>query len=185
MLETTQRTEEPELRDAMDRYATGDSAAFELLYDRMAPRLRAMLRRRCDPALAEDIIQQTFLRIHCARAHYRRGHDVAPWAYAIARRLLIDAWRRQRREDQRPPEHSGENALPGPEDDLIAGETALRLERELDALPPLHREAFSLVKLEGYSLDHTAELLGTSVNAIKLRVHRAYRSLRSAVQGSK
>jgi RNA polymerase sigma-70 factor (ECF subfamily) len=183
--ETIHRTEEPELRDAMDRYATGDFSAFEVLYDRLAPRLRAMLRRRrCNAALTEDIIQQTFLRIHCARAHYRRDHEVVPWAYAIARRLLIDAWRREQREEGRS-ERVGEAAIPGPEDELIAGETARRLERGLDALPPLHREAFSLVKFDGLSLEQTAQVLGTSVTAIKLRIHRAYQSLRSAAQGSK
>jgi RNA polymerase sigma-70 factor, ECF subfamily len=185
MPETIQRTDEPELREAMDRYATGDFSAFEVLYDRLAPRLRAMLRRRgCEAALTEDILQQTFLRIHCARAHYRRGHEVVPWAYAIARRLLIDTWRRQQRDERREP-LVGDGVLPGPEDELIAGETALRLERGLDDLPPLHREAFSLVKLDGLSLEETAQVLGTSVTAIKLRVHRAYQRLRNAAQGSK
>jgi RNA polymerase sigma-70 factor (ECF subfamily) len=184
-METLRRAEEPELRAAMDRYATGDFSAFELLYDDLAPRLRAMLRRRrCDPALIEDIIQQTFLRMHCARAHYRRGQEVSPWAYAIARHLLIDAWRLQQREARRI-ERTGRASLPGPEDELIAGETARQLERGFDALPPLHREAFSLVKRDGLSLEQTAQMLGTSVNAIKLRVHRAYRALRGAAQGSK
>src|SRR5262245_47571506 len=49
------------LSEAMDRYADGDTSAFDVLYDELAPRLRTMLRRkRCNPALIEDLIQQTF-----------------------------------------------------------------------------------------------------------------------------
>jgi RNA polymerase sigma-70 factor (ECF subfamily) len=180
MLET-RRIEEPALREAMDRYATGDFEAFAVLYDGLAPRLRAMLRRRrCDAALTEDLIQQTFLRIHCARGHYQRGQEVLPWAFAIARRLLIDVWRKNQREGRRlvgEPE-----SLPGPEEEVIAGETARRFARTLDEMSPLHREAFDLVKLDGLSLEQTAQVLGTSVTAIKLRIHRAYQSLRGGGQ---
>jgi RNA polymerase sigma-70 factor (ECF subfamily) len=176
---------DPELRAAMDRYATGDAAAFEPLYDGLAPRLRAMLRRQgCDPALVEDLVQQTFLRIHCARGHYRSGHAVIPWAYAIARRLMIDAWRRDRR-DERKERAVAPARPPDPEEQVIAGETAHRLAHDLDELPPLNRQAFTLVKLDGLSLEQTAGKLGTTVNAIKLRIHRAYQSLRGAAQDPK
>src|ERR1700754_4469287 len=102
MTATFQEYEETSIRAAMDRYATGDDSAFEVVYDNVAPRLRAMFRRRgCDFALTEDLLQQTFLQLHVARAHYRRGQEVLPWAFAIARRLLIDAWRRNVREQRR------------------------------------------------------------------------------------
>ncbi|HKP64029.1 MAG TPA: RNA polymerase sigma factor [Polyangiales bacterium] len=171
------------LSDAMDRYADGDTSAFDVLYDELAPRLRAMLRRkRCNPALAEDLIQQTFLRMHCARAHYRRGQEVVPWAFAIARRLSIDAWRHAELERrQQRPEAS---LAPGPEELLIAGETARALADGLERLAPQHREAFSLVKLDGLSLEQTAQVLGTTVTAIKLRLHRAYQALRGAIEGA-
>ena len=177
--------EAPELAVAMDRYAMGDTAAFEQLYDALAPRLRAMLRRQgCDPALVEDLVQQTFLRIHCARGHYHSGQAVIPWAYAIARRLMIDTWRRAGRE------HRKQNAdtpaqPPGPEEEAIADETADKLAHDLEELPPLHREAFTLVKVDGLSLEQTAGKLGTSVNAIKLRIHRAYQSLRGSAEQPK
>lgn len=184
MLEN-RRIEEPELREAMDRYATGDAGAFALLYDGLAPRLRAMLRRRhCDTALTEDLIQQTFLRIHCARGHYQRGQEVLPWAFAIARRLLIDAWRKRQREGRLTLGEPVESPA-GPDEEVIAGETAGRLARTLDEMSPLHREAFDLVKVDGLSLAQTAQVLGTSVTAIKLRIHRAYESLRGGEQETK
>ena len=63
----------------MDRYAQGDSAAFGIVYDLLAPRLFAFLIRQTrSRAAAEDLVQQTFLQIHCARASYIGGADVTP-----------------------------------------------------------------------------------------------------------
>ena len=172
------------LCDAMDRYADGDASAFNLLYDELAPRLRAMLRRKgCDSALTEDLIQETFLRLHRARAHYRRGQEVVPWAFAIARRLLIDTWRHRSVEQRRAPD---ETAAPAsPEEQLIADETVRALAAGIERLPPQNHEAFSLVKFDGLSLEQAAQVLGTTVTAIKLRVHRAYLALRGSTQESK
>jgi RNA polymerase sigma-70 factor (ECF subfamily) len=168
----------------MDRYATGDDAAFGIVYDSLAPRLRAMLRRKgCDAAQVEDLIQQTFLRIHLARAHYQRGQQVVPWAFAIARHLLIDAWRHSRYEQRKPEQVVSQP--PAPDEALIADETARGLARELEALPARNREAFSLVKLDGLSLEQAAQVLGTTVTATKLRLHRAYRALRGTAQETK
>src|SRR5580692_3967221 len=84
---------------AMDRYACGEHAAFSELYDLLAPRLSAfLLRRTRDASQTEDLLQQTFLQMHHARRHFGTGADVTPWAYAIARRLFIDAFRKRGRE---------------------------------------------------------------------------------------
>jgi len=75
----------------MARYAAGDDTAFPELYRLLAPRLHAFLGRRLrNPSQAEDVLQQTFLQIHAARSRFSPGSEVMPWAFAIARRLLID-----------------------------------------------------------------------------------------------
>jgi len=58
---------------------------------------------------------------------------------------------------------------------------ALCVERELARLPPTHREAFELVKEDGLSHAEAAEVLGTTVSAVKLRAHRTYQALRAAL----
>src|ERR1700722_4327177 len=84
---------------AMERYAGGDDASFGLVYDALAPRLfRYLLRQTRQRARAEDLLQQTMLHIHRARASLIPGAEVTPWAFAIARRLLIDSLRRSSRE---------------------------------------------------------------------------------------
>src|SRR6266566_2911766 len=82
---------------AMDRYASGDVEAFSVLYDLLAPRLYGfLLRQTRNASQAEDLVQQTLLQIHCARGRFIRGAPVTPWAFAIARRLLIDESRKHR-----------------------------------------------------------------------------------------
>src|SRR5512133_1589424 len=80
--------------EAMDRYADGDEGAFGILYDELAPRLhRYALRGTRSRSAADDLVQQVMLQLHAARGRFLRSAAVLPWAYAIARRLLIDARR--------------------------------------------------------------------------------------------
>lgn len=168
----------------MDRYATGDDAAFAVVYDALAPRLLGFLTRKTrDRALAEDLLQQTFLQMHCARESYVTGADVVPWAFAIARRLSIDAWRKRGREIPIDAGDVSESLVSElcPDGAFRASEAAAVIERTLGALPESQRTAFQLLKLEGLTLAQAAETLGDSVMAVKLRAHRAYEALRKAL----
>jgi RNA polymerase sigma-70 factor (ECF subfamily) len=179
---------------AMDRYAAGDDAAFGELYDLLAPRLASFLSRRTrDDARTEDLVQQTFLQMHSARRHFAAGAAVTPWAFAIARRLLIDAVRkdhgatdattarlrwRQGREEEAPSTPS-----PGALPDQVAARHRLtaRIYEALQGMSEIDRVAFELVKCEGLSMAEAAEVLGTTENAVKLRAFRTYESLRATL----
>ena len=175
---------------AMERYSNGDGAAFAELYDAIAPRLLGFLRKATRDAVAtEDLMQQTFLQIHRARGSFIPGAPVMPWALAIAKRLMIDSARRQRVElglfmhapadDDRMT--SEPTATPATDDVLDARRLERRVQQRLDALPETQRTAYQLVKQEGLSLQSAAEVLGTSVTAVKLRTHRAYQALRAVL----
>jgi RNA polymerase sigma-70 factor (ECF subfamily) len=169
---------------AMERYAAGDDAAFAAVYDALSPRLYGfLLRQTREAARAEDILQQTLLQIHRARASFIPGAEVMPWAFAIARRLLVDSVRRGRREllsaDGEPDPGASREA--GADEIVQARQLAKRLEAELEKLPPAQRVAFELVKNEGLSMAEAAQVLGTTVAAVKLRAHRAYEALRTAL----
>jgi RNA polymerase sigma-70 factor (ECF subfamily) len=171
----------------MDRYARGEDDAFEALYDGLAPRLVAfLLRQTRDRARAEDVVQQTMLQIHRARGRFVPGARVIPWAFAIARRLLIDSHRRGGREAVAPSDDAAAEdlleALDARADDVaIAKELAAKIDRALRELPENQRVAFELIKQEGLSVAEAAEALGTTVAAVKLRAHRAYEALREAL----
>jgi RNA polymerase sigma-70 factor (ECF subfamily) len=176
--------ERTEADTAMERYAAGDNAAFARVYDALAPRLYGyLLRQTRDRARAEDLVQQTLLQMHRARDRFVPGADVTPWAFAIARRLLIDTVRRGRREvltDDGEPD-AGTSADPSADDHVAAVELEARLRRELQRLPESQRTAFELVKSEGLSMAEAAAVLGTTTMAVKLRAHRAYEALRMAL----
>lgn len=171
----------------MDRYAAGDDAAFGEVYDRLAPRLFGyLLRHTRDRSRAEDIVQQTMLRIHKARGRFLPGAEVMPWAFAIARRLLVDSHRRGGREVLATSDDDDQSdlliAVDAPADEVaIAKETAAKLDAELRRLPENQRVAFELIKRDGLSVAEAAQVLGTTVAAVKLRAHRAYEALREAL----
>lgn len=163
---------------AMERYASGDDAAFARVYDEVAPRLLRHLRRHVAcKAIVEDLVQQTFLQMHRARGRFIPGAEVVPWAFAIAMRLMIDGMRNERvRARLQLPVLLASEERP---DALVeADQTAQRLARVLSRLPRAQREAFELQRLDGLSQHETALALGISESAVKSLIHRATRALR-------
>jgi RNA polymerase sigma-70 factor (ECF subfamily) len=169
---------------AMDRYAGGDDGAFAEVYDEVAPVLyRYLYARVRTAAAAEDFLQQTFLLVHRARGTFIVGSSVLPWAFAIARRLLIDEHRRRGRTVAVAfgdwMDASAPATLDTPEEALSARELVAELSQALSALPETQRTAFELLRLHGLSHAEAAERTGTTVSAVKLRAHRAYAALRA------
>jgi RNA polymerase sigma-70 factor (ECF subfamily) len=186
-----ERDESGELDAAMQRYAAGDGAAFQVVYAGAAPRIRLFLRRLCGSfELADDLLQETFLRLHRARGSFGPGASVLPWVYAIARNCYIDNLRAQRARP-RPAATvvEGDEAVvelstgrdASAEEQSIARQTAELVERELARMTLARREAFVLLRYEGMSVAEAAEVLGVSEGAVKLRAFHAYEALRRAL----
>lgn len=173
---------------AMAAYGGGDDDAFVVVYEALGPLLlRYLLRLVRDPALAEDLLQVTFLHLHMARGRFIPGADVGPWARTIARRLVIDHVR-HRRNERRTREPLDELAdvvpsgEPSGEASAIAGELSAALSQRVETLPPRQHEAFRLMRSEGLRADQAAARLGTTTAAVKLRFHRALDSLREVAR---
>jgi RNA polymerase sigma-70 factor, ECF subfamily len=177
-----------EPRALMQRYQAGDAGAFRELYALVAPRLLGYLSKLTrSRAVADDLLQQTFLKIHRARAAYVADADPLPWFYSIAHRTFIDHVRKDQRAIVRG---TGDGVVPdvpagidGQSDDR-RDEPRVDLElarAALDALaelPAQQREAVVLTKLEGKSVAEAAEIVGTTTGAMKVRAHRGYEALR-------
>jgi RNA polymerase sigma-70 factor, ECF subfamily len=175
-------------KELMARYCDGDASAFRELYALVAPRLLGYLMKMArQRALAEDLLQHTFLKVHRARSAYVRGADPVPWIYAIAHRTFLDEARKQKRavvrvgEGDQLPEQQAD--LRGDADDRRDEPRAdpELMTAALDALaelPAQQREAVVLTKLDGKSVAEAAEIAGTTVGAMKVRAHRGYEALR-------
>ena len=171
----------------MQRYQSGDPAAFRELYDQVAPRLHGYLVKMThDRALADDLLQLTFLKLHRARAAYVQGADPLPWLYAIAHRTFLDEARKTKRAivraagDDVPEvaaglsgESEGQRDEPRGDPELAAQALAAIAE-----LPLAQRQAVVLTKLDGKSVAEAAAIAGTTPGAMKVRAHRGYEALR-------
>lgn len=163
-----------ELEALMSRYQQGDSSAATELVTRLSPALhRFFMLRYVSRRFADDLLQETWLRIHEVRHTYRPGQPVLPWLYAIARNIRVDQYRKTRRVESREqqveilPEAVSAERPPGPDLDAM-----------LAALPEAQREVVAMLKISGMSLEEVARATSSSVGSVKQKAHRAYEKLR-------
>lgn len=167
----------------MERFIDGDDAAFEALFQRLAPRVRQSLRFLAgDAALADDLTQVTFLKVLRASGTYRRGMSVEAWIYGIARHAYFD----ERRRGFRTHEVLAADPISPQVASELPSEPSAReesLARALELLPEPQREALVLLKVYELSAKEAAAAVGTSEAAIKMRAQRGYETLRRLLEG--
>jgi RNA polymerase sigma-70 factor (ECF subfamily) len=168
------------LETLMSRYQAGDFAAVTALVEGIGPQLhRFFMAQSASRSDADDLLQETWLRIHRVRHTYRSGEPVLPWFYAIARRTGIDHYRRSIRTTarERRLEELPDAAAMCPDDEPPAHD----LEVLLAPLPENQREVIRLMKVGGMTLEEVARATSCSVGSVKQKVHRAYKNLRSRI----
>ncbi len=161
----------------MARYQAGDFAAVTALVECIGPQLhRFFMAQSASHSDADDLLQETWLRIHRVRHTYRPGEPVLPWFYAIARRVRIDHYRRASRTTarERRLDELSDVAATLPKEEAQADD----LESILAPLSESQREVIRMMKVAGMSLEEVARATSCSVGSVKQKVHRAYRNLR-------
>lgn len=169
--------------DLMSAWVGGDPRAFREIFDRYAPRLLGMLRRGLhDEPAAQDLVQQTFLQLHRARADFRAGARFRPWLFTIALNLKREHFRRLSRRREEARDDFEQHVGSAPSGDHLAREQAARLvQLALRELPDNQREVIELHWLAELPFPEVAEAVGASLSAVKVRAHRGYARLREAV----
>lgn len=129
---------------------------------------------------ARDLVQEVFFRLLKYRDSFRPEAPFAPWLYRLARNACIDQLRKSGRE--RPTEDDFERADPTPlvPEEMERREELQKLQTALGRLPEDKRELLLLARSGTLSYEQIATLLGCSVGALKVRVHRALQLLRAA-----
>ena len=164
----------------MERYQQADPEAPHALVVALSPDLLRYFRNQvASRQQADDLLQETWMRIHRVRHTYRPGEPVWPWVYAIARRVRIDGYRRMRRITAheiamevlpvQPTQVEHRDSLPS-FDELIA------------ALPESQKEVVTMLKVGGLSLEEVARATSSTVGAVKQMAHRAYQRLRELLE---
>jgi len=166
----------------MSRYQEGDFTAATTLINRLSPQLhRFFVVQSASRRNADDLLQETWLRIHKVRHTYRPSQPVLPWFYAIARHVRVDNYRKAirttAREDRLEEMSEMEAAIPGQ-----SGRTD-DLEALLEPLPESQREVIEMLTVAGMSLEEVARATSSSIGSVKQKAHRAYEKLRETVSG--
>jgi RNA polymerase sigma-70 factor, ECF subfamily len=168
------------LESLMALYQRGDFTAAAALIERISPQLYRFFAARQDSrAHAEDLLQETWLRIHKVRHTYQVGEPALPWFYAIARHVRVDNYRKSMRTmtGQRELEMLSRIAAENPENP----EPIDTLDALLAPLSESQREVIAMLKISGMSLEEVARATSSSVGAVKQKAHRAYVKLRKSM----
>lgn len=186
--------DELEDHELMQRYADGDERAFALLFDRHRGPVYNFILRSCGRRdVAEELLQDVFLRVIKSAERYEASAKFTTWLYTIARNACIDAARSRSRADL----YSLQNPVGDDEDganthqDLLADERAHsgrvdterkvfrdRLQKALQKLPEKQREVFVLREISGLKFREIADVLDTKVPTVKSRMRYALKTLR-------
>lgn len=163
---------------------TGDLGAFADLYERYrVPVFTFLVRLTGHHHLAEDLLQETFLRVYRARHAYEASERFRAWLFTIVRRLVADHYRRESIEWD--PERDAVETLVAPdtaEQHAEARELFARVEQGLSQLPPAQREVIVLSRFAGMDADEIARVTGSTPGAVRVALHRALRRLRSLIE---
>ena len=184
-----ERTDE----ELLAAYQQGDTGAFELLLRRhRAPLFTFLLRMLGDRTKAEDLAQETFLRIVKGAQAWEQRARFQTWLYTIARNLCVDASRRDRFRradslDQTGPDDEPPlvDSVTGDGIDPARGAESARLrpvlQKALLSLPVEQREVFILREQAGLPFKEIAETVGVNENTVKSRMRYALEGLRKAL----
>jgi RNA polymerase sigma-70 factor, ECF subfamily len=143
-------------------------------------KLHAFIRARvADGATADDLTQETLLKVYRSQASLRDGDRLEAWLYRIARRTLIDYYRKRRPSEELPASLKSES-----EDEVSAIRDAVLIStiRYMEELPDAYRVPIQLSELEGMSMPRIALRLGLNLTAVKSRVRRGRQMLKRKLQ---
>lgn len=171
----------------VERLRRGDEAAFDLVYDALNLRLFTFLlrlSRRRD--VAEDLLEETWLRLVSHAHRLRRDTRLGPWLFTVARNLHVSYVRSRLLEDSAK---AGLMSLwpfsverSSPFEATAASELERRIERALASLPAASREVLLLVGVAGLDHADAADVCGITPEALRQRLHRARAMLARALE---
>jgi RNA polymerase sigma-70 factor, ECF subfamily len=181
------------LESDVARLRRGDRQALESAMARYQHRLyRYLLRISREPALAEDLFQQTWMRVVERISQFDPQRSFEAWLFSVARNLAIDHLRRYRPESLDEPaagdegSETRESRLPasGPSalDRILEHERAARVAAALAEMPAIYREVLSLRFEEEMKLEEIAVVLDAPVSTVKTRLRRGLDAMRDKIE---
>ncbi|CAK16028.1 sigma-70 family RNA polymerase sigma factor [Pseudomonas entomophila] len=177
-------TRESQLQALLLQGLAGDTFAYRQFLTALAAHIRGFLRRRLPqhPAEVEDLLQEVLLAVHNARHTYQARQPLTAWVQAIARYKLADHLRSHARREARHDLLDDDSELFAASDEQPA-QASRDLGKLLGQLPDRQRLPIVHVKLEGLSVEETAQITGLSSSAVKVGIHRGLKALGKLIRG--
>lgn len=166
----------------MRRFQRGDARAFpELVRRHRAAVFAFVLRWTQDRARAEDILQETWLKVVRASSNWSPRARFTTWLYTIARNACVDGARRERAARAAEPLEAERMSAEGADPERAAAASELRpvLESAIAALPEAQREVFLLREMAGIPFQEIARMTGAPEPTVKSRMRYALEALRT------
>ncbi|MEO7999471.1 MAG: sigma-70 family RNA polymerase sigma factor [Gemmatimonadaceae bacterium] len=168
-------------QDIIARVMAGERDGFAILINRYSdPLYRHALGMTGSPDVAEDILQTSFIKAYHHLGEVRGRFDA--WLFRIVANGCKDWLKNIRRTHLSYEEDDQPSGYATPEEDLDRTELRTDLDYALNQLAPSLREAFIMKHVEGRSYEEMADLLVTTVGALKMRVHRAREALQALLE---
>ena len=188
MLKVNRNIEKCSEKELVTRAVKGDKNAFALIVERYQSPVYNLCYRYVGPSEAEDNAQETFIRAYQKLERFHPGKRFFPWLYSIGLNLARDSarkktWNPESASTLNPESLSGCNSPGEQHDRMCESLEFLRLEKALDELPVIYREALILRYHDECSMRDIAAALNLSVSAAKMRVHRGLDMLREQYKG--
>jgi RNA polymerase sigma-70 factor, ECF subfamily len=172
---------DPTDEELMMQVRAGDVEQLSMLFERHHSRLFGFcLGILGNRESARDLVQEVFFRLLKYRDSFRPDAPFAPWLYRLARNACIDQLRKSGREVASEPDYERPDPTPLVPEELERREELTKLQTALGRLPEDKRELLLLARSGTLSYEQIATLLGCSVGALKVRVHRSLQLLREA-----
>jgi RNA polymerase sigma-70 factor (ECF subfamily) len=169
--------------DLIARWMAGEQRAATLLVERHAAalaRFAASVGARGD---VEEIVQDTFVRAFASLDRFRGESPLRTWLFTIARRLLLDRRRAERRRgEQVPVQDSDVTTEFDPLDTVVADETKRRMREAVARLTPTQKDVFTLRVSEGLSYKEIADAVGSTEGAARVHYHNAMRAIKEFLE---
>ena len=156
------------------------TAQFDAWLTEFVAKLRAFIHVRVpDAATADDLTQETLLKVYRSRSSLREDDRLEAWLYRIARRTLIDYYRKRRPSEELPASLKSES-----DDEIGAIRDAVLISmiRFIGELPDAYSVPLQFSELEGMSMVRIAARLGLSLTAVKSRIRRGRQMLKKMLQ---
>jgi RNA polymerase sigma-70 factor (ECF subfamily) len=178
-----QQMSEKSDEDLMELFQQGTVEAFNIIVERYSDRLyRYLYKFLQDPRRCEDLLQETFLRVHRNRHSYRRIARLSTWLYTIAGNLARSEYRQRARRktdsleattrDGETFERSIPSATLPPDEHVDRGIQRKAIHEALDSLPEYFKEAVVLRDIQELSYEDIADITGLPLGTVKSRINR-------------